>query len=101
MIETKNARSDAANIETGMNTATAGTFGGVQTHYNNSLDGLQGRLALRPKEAAAALGIGNNAIYELCARQDFPTLKIGNKIIIPVDGLRRWLVSQTEGWPDV
>ena len=100
MIETKSARSDAANIETGMNTATAGTFGGVQNHYIKSLDGLQGRLALRPKEAAA-LGIGNNAIYELCNQQDFPTLKIGNKIIIPVDGLRRWLVSQTEGWPDV
>ena len=101
MIETKSARSDAANIETGMSAQNTGKVYEAQDNYIKSLDGLQGRLALRPKEAAAALGIGNNAIYELCARQDFPTLKIGNKIIIPVDGLRRWLVSQTEGRPDV
>ena len=92
----ESARSDAANIETGMNTATDGTNGGVQSDYNNFQDGLQGRLALRPKEAAAALGIGNNAIYELCNRSGFPVIQLGNKKLIPVDGLRRWLEEQTE-----
>ena len=91
----KDARSDAANIETGWSGATAGTNGSAHNDYNKFQDGLQGRLALRPKEAAAALGIGNNAIYELCNRSGFPVIQLGNKNLIPVDGLRRWLDAQT------
>ena len=97
MFETKSARPGAGTTETGMNTATAGTIGGVQNDYNRCPEGFQGRLALRPKEAAAALGIGHNAIYELCNRVDFPTVTVGRKIIIPVDGLRRWLDAQAKG----
>lgn len=97
MIETKSARSDAANIETGRSGATAGTRDQAQDDYSKFLDGLQGRLALRPKEAAAALGIGANAIYELCNRSGFPVIQLGNKKLIPVDGLRRWLEDQIGG----
>ncbi len=56
--------------------------------------GLQGRLALKPKEAAQLIGVGNNTIYQLCHREDFPAIKVGAGIIIPVDGLLRWLDQQ-------
>ena len=97
MIETKSARSDAANIETGMSAQNTGKVYEAQDNYIKSLDGLQGRLALRPKEAAAALGIGNNAIYELCTQQDFPTLKIGNRLVIPKEDFIAWVRSHTGG----
>ena len=101
MIETKSARSDAANIETGMSAQNTGKVYEAQDNYTKSLDGLQGRLALRPGELGEVLGIGRNAAYKLCNQADFPTVRIGHKLIIPVDGLRRWLENQTEGWPDV
>ena len=52
-----------------------------------------------PQELAAALGIGRNAAYQLCGRADFPTVRVGGKILIPVDGLRAWLERQAEGGP--
>lgn len=69
----------------------------AQTDFNTPLEGLQDKLALRPRELAAVLGIGNNAAYTLIHRQDFPAVWIGRNCIIPVDGLRRWLDKQTEG----
>lgn len=81
---------------TGQSMNTAGAVSIAQSEYNNIDEGFQGRLALRPKEAARAMGIGYNSIYELCNRQDFPSLHVGGKIIIPVDGLKRWMAHQTE-----
>lgn len=57
---------------------------------------LQGRIALRPKEAAPLIGVGVNRIYELCHRTDFPSIRVGNSFVIPVDALCRWLDRQTE-----
>ena len=94
MFETKSAHPDAANIETGRSGATAGTIGLAHNDYNAFPAVLQGRLALRPGELAEVLGIGRNAAYQLCNRADFPTVRIGHKLIIPVDGLRRWLEEQ-------
>jgi excisionase family DNA binding protein len=68
----------------------------AQAHSNIFQDEFQGKLALRPREAARLLGIGNNAIYTLCHRADFPAVKVGcSTFIIPVDALRRWLDAQT------
>ena len=57
------------------------------------------RLAYSPIEAAALLGCGRSLIYELCARKDFPTIRIGTgrKILIPADALRVWVNDQTDG----
>lgn len=97
MLETKSARPGAGTTETGMSAQNTGKVYEAHNDYNKFLDGLQGRLALRPKEAAAALGIGNNAIYELCNRSGFPVIQLGNKKLIPVDGLRRWLDAKAKG----
>lgn len=94
MHEAKKARSDAANIETGGSGPAAGTIGNAHDDYNVLSTVLQGRLALRPGELGEVLGIGRNAAYKLCNQADFPTVRIGHKLIIPVDGLRRWLEEQ-------
>ena len=55
------------------------------------------KLAYSPTEAAQALGISRPTIYQLLHRADFPSLKIGARTLIPVDGLKRWLEAQSNG----
>lgn len=50
--------------------------------------------ALTVKEAADFLGIGVNKCYDLTRRRGFPALREGNRIMIPRDGLRRWLEQE-------
>lgn len=48
-------------------------------------------LMLSVPEMAAALGISRAGAYELARSEGFPTLKIGNRIVIPKDELREWI----------
>ncbi len=50
---------------------------------------LDTRLALRPKEAAAALGLSERAFRALLP--ELPHLRAGGAVLVPVDALRRWL----------
>lgn len=52
------------------------------------------RLALRPTELAEALGISRSKTYELLARGEFETVRIGSSIRIPVDSLKRWIAAR-------
>jgi excisionase family DNA binding protein len=63
----------------------------AQAHSNIFEGAYQGKMALKPKEAAPLIGVGINRIYELCHRQDFPAIQVGSGYIIPVSGLQRWL----------
>ncbi len=58
-------------------------------------DGVQ-RLALRPKEAAVALGIGERLLWSMTNQNLIPHLKIGRAVVYPVEGLKRWLDSQAK-----
>lgn len=50
------------------------------------------------REVADILGICLPAVYELCGREDFPAIRVTpRRIIIPVDGLQRWLEEQSGG----
>lgn len=53
-------------------------------------------LLLRPKEAALAMGIGLTKTYELIARGEIPSVKLGNSVRIPLDALRDTLARKTE-----
>lgn len=58
------------------------------------------RLALRPKEAAAALGIGERLLWELSNRGELPHVKLGRCVVYPVADLERWLSERAaEGRP--
>ena len=52
------------------------------------------KLAYNAKEAAAALGISLPKFYELSNRTDFPCVRIGRRVIVPVDSLREWLAKE-------
>lgn len=50
------------------------------------------------QEVADILGISKPTAYELCNREDFPAIRVTpRRIIIPVDGLQRWLEEQSGG----
>jgi len=55
------------------------------------------RLALRPKDAARALGIGERLLWSLTNRGEIPHLRLGKAILYPVAELERWLAEQTRG----
>ena len=52
------------------------------------------RLALRPKEAARALGICERKLRELLPK--LPHVRLGGAVVIPVDDLRAWLHSEAQ-----
>lgn len=51
---------------------------------------------ISPKEMGQYLGIHLNAAYQLSKQQGFPSLRVGKKILIPKQGLAKWLESQTQ-----
>jgi excisionase family DNA binding protein len=53
---------------------------------------LAGRLALRPREAARALGLGERTLRQILP--EIPHVRVGSAVVIPVDLLREWLRSR-------
>lgn len=44
------------------------------------------------KEVASVLGISLCTVRQLCHRPDFPAIRVSpRRIVIPVDGLNRWM----------
>ena len=54
----------------------------------------EGRLLLRPAEAAEAIGVSRARAYELIAQGTLPSIRIGSSIRVPVDALRHWITEQ-------
>lgn len=52
------------------------------------------KLVLTVEQLAVELGIGRNSAYELVCREDFPSFRIGKKILIDYDGLKHWIRNQ-------
>jgi excisionase family DNA binding protein len=51
-------------------------------------------LALRPREAAKALGVSERTLWTWTDEGQVPFVRIGKSILYPVDSLRRWLDEQ-------
>ncbi len=58
-------------------------------------------LALRPREAAVALGVSERLLWDWTHRGVVPHVRIGKAILYPVDALRRWLDQQVTAKPHV
>lgn len=43
------------------------------------------------EQAAALLGLGRTAAYEAARRGEFPTRRLGRRIVVPVPALLDWL----------
>ena len=55
------------------------------------------RLALRPRDAAKALGIGERLLWSKTNIGEIPCVRIGRAVVYPVDLLREYLLQQAEG----
>jgi len=53
---------------------------------------LSDRLALRPREAAAALGVSERTFRQLLPQ--LPHVREGGVVLVPVDALRTWLMER-------
>lgn len=58
-------------------------------------DGLE-PLAVGATQAAKLLGISRPTLYQLLNRQDFPSFRIGSRVLISVAGLQEWIDRQTK-----
>jgi excisionase family DNA binding protein len=54
------------------------------------------RLALRPREAAQALGIGERLLWSMTNRGEIPHLKLGKAVLYPIGELERWLAERAQ-----
>lgn len=57
-------------------------------------------LFLNAKTVAKVLGVSPSSGYELMHQQDFPTLKIGNRIVVPKERFVQWVRQNTSGGDD-
>lgn len=53
-------------------------------------------LFLNAKTVARVLGISPSSGYELMHQRDFPTLKIGNRIVVPKERFIQWVEKTLE-----
>ena len=51
-------------------------------------------LALNANQVAAVLGISRAGAYNLMRSEGFPTLRVGNRMIVPKDQLIAWINAQ-------
>ena len=54
-------------------------------------------LMLSVPEIAVVLGISRAAAYELARSKDFPSLRIGTRIVVPKDKFISWINRKVEG----
>ena len=46
---------------------------------------------------AKVLGVSASSVYELIQEDDFPSLRIGKRIVIPKEELRKLITAHTKG----
>ena len=49
------------------------------------------RATMSVADAGRVLGIGRGAAYEAARRGDFPTRRIGKRILVPIKAFESWL----------
>ena len=54
-------------------------------------------LFLNAGQVAQVLGISPSSGYELLREKDFPSLRIGNRIVVPKEDFIRWVEKHTGG----
>ena len=65
-----------------------------KSHYT-SYDDLP--LFLNASLVAKALGIAPSSAYELMHQKDFPTLRVGSRMVVPKERFIEWVENHTNG----
>ena len=55
------------------------------------LDELASQATISIEQAAQVLGLGRTAAYEAARRGEFPTRRLGRRLVVPVPALLEWL----------
>ncbi len=53
-------------------------------------------LAVSAAEAARLLGVSRPTLYQYIGRDDFPSFRVGNRVLVSVAGLQAWIEQQTK-----
>lgn len=54
------------------------------------------KLAISIEEFASMVGIGRSKAYQLSRSEGFPQIRLGKRIVIPVDQLKDWLMQNSQ-----
>ena len=65
-----------------------------RSHYT-SYDQLP--LFLNAELVAKTLGVAPSSAYELMHEKNFPTLRVGSRMVVPKDKFIEWVVQHTKG----
>lgn len=68
--------------------------GGHGGHHISAGCATISRLALRPKDAAKALGISERLLWDWSRQHGLPTVRVGRVILFPIDAIKAWLNSR-------
>ncbi|MCA1683881.1 MAG: helix-turn-helix domain-containing protein [Actinobacteria bacterium] len=60
---------------------------------------MPGKLVLSIAEAAEALGVSDDLIYELTARAELPCLRLGRRKVIPTVAIQAVIDGCLDGFP--
>lgn len=52
------------------------------------------KLTVTVDEMAKIVGVSRPTAYELIHKEGFPTVRIGRRVVIPINSLKRWLEEQ-------
>ena len=79
--------------------ATLGTVtdGGCrnQNKYQDKEERVMEKTTMSVQELSAQMGISLPKAYELVKSPEFPTIRIGTRILIPVDAYKEWLLKNS------
>ncbi len=53
-------------------------------------------LFLNAETVAKLLGVSSTTAYELMHREDFPSIRVGSRLIVPKEKFREWVDKQAE-----
>ena len=53
-------------------------------------------LAVSAAVAARLLGVSRPTLYQYIGRDDFPSFRVGNRVLVSVAGLQAWIEQQTK-----
>lgn len=54
------------------------------------------KLVLSVPEAAKVVGVCAKSMYNLVKTDGFPTIRVGNRLLVSAPGLTRWLEARAE-----
>lgn len=63
----------------------------MEERKRSVLDELATQATISIEQAAKVLGLGRTAAYEAARRGEFPTRRLGRRVVVPVPALLEWL----------